>query len=519
MGDMSIVGRIATTFLLLSTAALIGSPDALAWPSCTDIFSTAYPNSQTENLAGCQTCHQSVGGGGNYNVYGSDLLANGAAGAGATCAAVDFASALVAVEDFDSDSEGNTNIVEIQAGTQPGWCDATQSATCANSAGTPPNVALDPTPPPPNNNAPVADAGGPYAGEAGSTLIQFDGSGSSDLDGDALTFNWDFGDQTNATGIMPTHTYATAGNFQVTLVVNDSHVDSVPGFASSVITAPPMNVAPIAVPGGPYNGQPLQAVTFDGSASSDPNGDALTYSWDFGDGSFGSGVAPTHSYAAEGTYTVTLTVNDGQIDSVPTTTTATIAVLPAGDGAALYNANCLGCHGDPWNGTAVDNALAGLRRVAGARACNIEGSIFGTSVFPNGVPEMQFLQVLSDADIDLLADHLNSRQTSGERRYVTTCAGCHGDDGSGGRVGENVHGESASETLEAIREDSEMRYLACMPRSDIDAIAVFLNGFDNDDDDDDERSDKGSGSTTLPMLLLLAIVALIRKHAVCRRLW
>jgi len=518
MSDMRTIQRISKTFVLLPLGALLGSPDALPWPSCTDVFSTEYPNSQTENLASCQTCHQSVGGGGNYNVYGSDLLANGAAGVGANCASVDFAAALAAVEGLDSDSEGNSNIVEIQASTQPGWCDATQSAGCANSTGTPPNVALDPAPQPTDNNAPVADAGGPYTGEAGSTLVQFDGSGSSDLDDDVLTFSWDFGDQNSATGMMPTHTYATAGNFDVVLVVNDSHVNSAPSTAAAVITAPPMNVAPTADPGGPYNSQPLQTVTFDGSASSDPNGDPLSYAWEFGDGSFGSGIAPSHSYAADGTYTVTLTVNDGQIDSTSTTTTATIAALQAGDGAALYNASCLGCHGDPWAGAAVDNALAGLRRVAGARACNIDGSIFGTSVFPNGVPEMQFLQTLSDADIDALADYLNSQQTSGERRYITTCAGCHGNDGSGGRVGENVNGESASESLEAIREDSEMRYLACMPRSDIDAIAVFLRGFDNDDDDD-ESSDKGGGSTTLPMLWLLAIVALIRKHAVYRRLW
>ncbi len=184
-------------------------------------------------------------------------------------------------------------------------------------------------PPPPNNNPPFADAGGPYAGEAGSTAVQFDGSASGDLDGDVLTFAWDFGDGSSASGMMPTHTYATAGNFPVSLVVNDGQADSDPDVTSAAISAPPMNVPPIADSGGPYNGQPGQAVIFDGSGSSDPNGNSLTYAWDFGDGSFGSGVAPTHTFVVESNYTVMLTVNDGQFDSPAATTTASIVDSPA----------------------------------------------------------------------------------------------------------------------------------------------------------------------------------------------
>ncbi len=52
--------------------------------------------------------------------------------------------------------------------------------------------------------------------------------------------------------------------------------------------------------------------SFDGSASADPDGTIASYAWDFGDGSTGTGAKPAHSYAAAGTYPVTLTVTDNQ---------------------------------------------------------------------------------------------------------------------------------------------------------------------------------------------------------------
>jgi mono/diheme cytochrome c family protein len=456
------------------------SADTQAFPSCLTTFQGTYPASQTDEGGGCQVCHETSNGS-NFNPYGTALRDS--------ATQFNCAAALLAVEGLDSDTDngGFSNLEEINAGTQPGWCVFVPGGTCLETTATAPNTTLDPDT---TNQIPMADAGGPYEGEAGTTLIQFDGTGSTDADNDPLTYSWDFGDGTLADGVMPTHTYVLGGTYEVTLVVNDGQASSDPSVTTATITEPVVNLAPVADPGGPYSGEPGQPVAFDGSGSADPNGDTLSYSWDFGDGAIGDGVAPSHAYAAAGNYTATLVVSDGQLDSDVATTTVEIAEPgDVSDGEVLYNTNCAACHADPWGGPAVDESLSGLRRVAGARSCNISGSIFGTSVFPNGVPEMQFLQGLTEAEMVAMAEYLNSRDTSGERRYVTTCAGCHGNDGSGGRTHEDVHGESVAETWEAIEEEDEMRYLACMPESDIKSIADFLKGFDDDFDDDGINDD------------------------------
>src|SRR2546425_798413 len=76
----------------------------------------------------------------------------------------------------------------------------------------------------PVNRPPTAAPGGPYGAPEG-TVISFDGSGSTDLDGDALTYAWDFGDGTTATGVKPSHTYADNGSYTVTLTVTDARGD------------------------------------------------------------------------------------------------------------------------------------------------------------------------------------------------------------------------------------------------------------------------------------------------------
>ena len=191
------------------------------------------------------------------------------------------------------------------------------------------------------NQVPTADAGGPYGGIQGSAIL-FDGSASFDPDGDALTYSWDFGDGNLGSGVSPSHSYAVAGDYTVRLTVNDGTVNSPPSTTTANIASLSGNQVPTADAGGPYSGVEGSAILFDGSASFDPDGDALTYSWDFGDGNLGSGMSPSHSYAVAGDYTVRLTVNDGTVNSPSSTTTASISPLvinqpPSADAGGPYS--------------------------------------------------------------------------------------------------------------------------------------------------------------------------------------
>ena len=86
-------------------------------------------------------------------------------------------------------------------------------------------------------------------------------------------------------------------------------------------TGPVPNQPPVADAGPDQTALVNETLTFDGSSSSDPDGTITSYDWDFGDLNSASGVTVTHSYAATGTYTVTLTVQDdeGAIDKDTTT--------------------------------------------------------------------------------------------------------------------------------------------------------------------------------------------------------
>jgi PKD repeat protein len=159
------------------------------------------------------------------------------------------------------------------------------------------------------NQRPEADVGGPYSGTKGLRTC-FDGWGSSDPDDDIARYDWDYGDGSSAedAGEMPTHVYAEDGSYTVKLTVKDSSGEFDTDTAE--VTIGIGNLAPQADAGDPVSERVGRDITFDGTGSSDPDGDIKSYAWEFGDGNSGTGPNPTHSYADADTYIVTLTVTD-----------------------------------------------------------------------------------------------------------------------------------------------------------------------------------------------------------------
>jgi RHS repeat-associated protein len=95
---------------------------------------------------------------------------------------------------------------------------------------------------------------------------------------------------------------------------------------------------PWAEPGGPYSGQPNQAIQFDGSWSYDPDGWITNYSWNFGDGTSSTLASPSKSYASPGTYSVSLRVRDNSgYWSSYSYTTATISNPTPVNGATFVS--------------------------------------------------------------------------------------------------------------------------------------------------------------------------------------
>jgi hypothetical protein len=81
---------------------------------------------------------------------------------------------------------------------------------------------------------------------------------------------------------------------------------------------------PTAAIGGPYGGAEGSTIAFDGSGSAAADGGELVYAWDFGDGAISTAASPTHAYADNDTYNVTLTVMDASGAKATVSTTAEI---------------------------------------------------------------------------------------------------------------------------------------------------------------------------------------------------
>jgi len=178
------------------------------------------------------------------------------------------------------------------------------------------------------NSAPTANGGADQNVATGS-LVTLNGSGSSDANGDLLSYSWTFTSRpggssaalAGATTVGPTFTADVAGTYVVSLVVNDGKANSATDLV--VITAVAPNHAPVSNAGPDQSVATGQLVNLNGSGSSDADGDPLIYIWSLV--TFPSGanaalsgsttVSPSFTAYQPGTYVISLVVNDGKENS------------------------------------------------------------------------------------------------------------------------------------------------------------------------------------------------------------
>ncbi|WP_456320708.1 PKD domain-containing protein, partial [Palaeococcus sp. (in: euryarchaeotes)] len=133
---------------------------------------------------------------------------------------------------------------------------------------------------------------------------------STDPDGSVAKWSWNFGDGTTSADRNPRHTYTNPGSYTVMLTVEDEN--GLKGTYYKEIIVEPMNYPPTAdftfLPKEPKAGEEISFA----DKSYDRDGNIVSWSWDFGDGSTSSEAEPVHVYTSAGNYTVTLTVRDNK---------------------------------------------------------------------------------------------------------------------------------------------------------------------------------------------------------------
>ena len=234
-----------------------------------------------------------------------------------------------------------------------------------------------------SNVAPVAKAAGAISAVAGQ-LVSLDGSGSSDPNGDALSYSWSVaarpaGEVVSLAGAntaKPTFTPKTAGSYTFLLTVSDGKLSSTTTESVTVAAAPTANA------GAPQTVDVGALVTLAGSGSSD-TGATLSYKWTMTARPQGSNAAVSRATAAQptftpdlaGAYTFSLIVSDGVVDS-ETSVTSVVAVTPAATITATV-------------GAAQNNVIAGTQ-VTLSGAASVPGASFSWAVTsaPPGVSVM-----------------------------------------------------------------------------------------------------------------------------------
>jgi PKD repeat protein len=160
------------------------------------------------------------------------------------------------------------------------------------------------------NRPPFAEAGPDQRVCPGDT-VGFDAAASRDLDGAIAAYRWDFGDGTTADGPAASHAYDAPGTYRVVLTVTDDSGSSCAATSDAMTVV--VNAPPVAEGGGDrevWIGGANDAILLDGTASHDPDGEALTHEWQIGEDGSETGARVRTTLTTAGEIPVRLTVSD-----------------------------------------------------------------------------------------------------------------------------------------------------------------------------------------------------------------
>jgi PKD repeat protein len=191
-----------------------------------------------------------------------------------------------------------------------------------------------------SNHLPTAfiDSITPDPAEQGKDTVSFTGRGT-DTDGSVVAYNWSSsidGQLSTASSFSKPASELSVGTHTIYFKVQDDEGTWSTEVTEDLTIIEPANQPPVSDPNGPYTGTEGVAIAYDGSDSYDTDGSIVAYEWAFGDGSTSSEVNPTHTYAQDGIYSVSLTVTDNDVATDTSATTATIAdTEPVADFSAM----------------------------------------------------------------------------------------------------------------------------------------------------------------------------------------
>jgi PKD repeat protein len=205
----------------------------------------------------------------------------------------------------------------------------------------------------PSNQVPQAD----FDISCDKLSCELNASSSNDPDGEIIEFSWSLGDGTTASGSMVIHEFTAAGEYEISLEVEDDE-GATDRYTQTVnVTVP--NQAPEAR----FSTQCVEtSCSFDASSSEDPDGSIESWDWTLGDGAEASGTTVEYIYAEEGTYSVRLTVRDAEGASDIKTHTVQVNV-PNKPPTASFEVTCdeLDCNFDAGDSSDPDGQLEDYR--------------------------------------------------------------------------------------------------------------------------------------------------------------